>query len=222
MNEEWRDVPGYEGSYIVSNLGNIRRCSNRALGSNGKYPQVQIQMNGQKKAFNVHSLVARAFLGEPPFDKAQVNHINGDPRDNRLENLEWVSPSQNLQHSYDIGLRRGPAKYIVRCHEHGITTHGTVQMVTELKKIGYLNVSTGGILLAVQRNGTHHGLTFGVVAVPRDYRPGDSPADVYDQGVVPTETVRVDVDGPRKRARKSNKEGSQRDEGVRTRTEGDA
>lgn len=193
MNEEWRDVPGYEGFYIVSSLGNVRRCSNRVLGTNGKYPQVQIQKDGQKRAFLVHTLVAKAFLGNPPFEKAQVNHINGDPRDNRLGNLEWVSPSYNIQHSYDIGLRRGPAKYIVLCLEHGITTHGTVQMVSELKKIGYTNVSTGGILLAAKRRGTHCGLTFGLTAIPDNYRLGDSLSDVYAQGCVPSESIRVNV-----------------------------
>lgn len=105
MIERWAPVVGYEGVYEVSDRGNVRRVVQRRhypAGSllrpalkQGGYLQVTLGGNSDKKWHRVHRLVARAFLGEPPTPKHEVLHGNGDPADNRLENLRWGTSSEN-------------------------------------------------------------------------------------------------------------------------------
>lgn len=59
------------------------------------YLKVILSINGQAKSFSVHRLVARKFLGNPPHNKPQVNHIDGNKLNNKVSNLEWVSNKEN-------------------------------------------------------------------------------------------------------------------------------
>lgn len=114
--EEWRPVVGYEGFYEVSNLGNVRsidriikyKKSGKSLRrgrtmrlNTNRYGYIDLKLckNGQEKAHLVHRLVANAFLINPE-TKPQVNHKNGVKNDNRLENLEWATLSENRLHSF--------------------------------------------------------------------------------------------------------------------------
>ena len=105
--EIWKDVPGYEGHYQVSNLGRVKsfkRGKERVLkpgfGANGYY-HVVLYKGSECKINLVHRLVSLAFLGESKLD---VNHKNGVKTDNRLENLEYCTKSENIQHAYDTNL----------------------------------------------------------------------------------------------------------------------
>lgn len=60
-------------------------------------------VKGRYKTLKIHRLVAQAFI-ENEKDKPQVNHINGDKKDNRVENLEWTTSSENAKHKFDSGL----------------------------------------------------------------------------------------------------------------------
>ncbi len=111
MNEIWKDVIGYEGIYQVSNLGNVKRIidSNNQFKSNHVlkfniikgYCHVQLHKNSTCKCFRVHRLVASSFI--PNLDnKPHVNHINGIKDDNRVENLEWCTPSENELHKHRV------------------------------------------------------------------------------------------------------------------------
>jgi hypothetical protein len=114
QTEEWRVVPGYEDSYAVSNLGRVKRIkksckhiSNKLLAWGGKkthYPHVTLFVNGTKKCFTVHGIVARAFLGPCPEGK-EVNHKDGNKRNPRLTNLEYITNSENKRHAIETGLR---------------------------------------------------------------------------------------------------------------------
>lgn len=110
--EIWKPIPNHEG-YEVSNNGNVRTLKNKGrlltptvLLPKG-YLRVKLCDYGKERKWMVHRLVAMAFM--PDFDESlQVNHINGIRNDNRLENLECCTSSENMQHSYDV-LKRKPA-----------------------------------------------------------------------------------------------------------------
>ena len=101
MNEIWKDIEGYEGLYQVSNLGRVKRLNtNRilksAINSQG-YLRVGLCKNSTKSNKRVHRLVSHAFIPNPE-NKAEVNHINEDKTNNRVDNLEWVTAKENSNH----------------------------------------------------------------------------------------------------------------------------
>ena len=113
---EWKEIEGYEGFYEVSDAGQVRRVG-KATGavqgrirkthiSNSGYESVGLSKENVVTTLRVHRLVAKAFL---PNRKEQVNHINGDKTDNRVENLEWATQSENMRHAVATGLCKGYA-----------------------------------------------------------------------------------------------------------------
>lgn len=111
--EIWKPIPGYEGFYEVSSLGRIRgvdRVIVRKSGEkyhvkgailaptkrkNGGYLTIGLRREGSQKTHKIHRLVMLAFVGEPPEGKYEVDHKDGDPENNRLSNLEYVSKKEN-------------------------------------------------------------------------------------------------------------------------------
>ena len=111
--EIWKPVPGYEGFYEVSSLGRIRGVDRVIIRKDGKkytvketilspskrgydgYFDVSLRREGQQKTHKIHRLVMLAFVGEPPEGKYEVDHKDGDPENNRLSNLEYVSKKEN-------------------------------------------------------------------------------------------------------------------------------
>lgn len=102
--EEWRNIAGFEGIYMVSNLGrvkNVKRDSILSPGRNSKgYLRVILCNNGTKKQVLVHRLVALAFIPNPD-GKREVNHIDCNKQNNAVSNLEWVTHSENMRHMHD-------------------------------------------------------------------------------------------------------------------------
>lgn len=106
-NEKWRIVPSIP-VLEASSLGRVRRIETGRvlLGSESKktdYCQIGLSYNSKKIGPLVHRLITEAWLGACP-KGMQVNHINGKKNDNRLENLEYMTPSQNKKHAFRIGL----------------------------------------------------------------------------------------------------------------------
>lgn len=123
--EQWKDIPGYEGRYQVSDQGRVkslpfmqryllrngkesyRRTGERILAqqpNNRGYMLVHLYDDGERKGCTVHRLVAQAFVPGHVYG-LDVNHKNGIKADCRAENLEWVTRSENHRHAFATGLR---------------------------------------------------------------------------------------------------------------------
>jgi hypothetical protein len=111
--------------YLVSSDGEVyRKVTNgkkvlKKYKRNGGYEYVAIISNGKRKKFSVHRIVCQAFHSKP-FDKFEVNHIDGNPSNNKAENLEWVSASENQLHSrYILGNQTGFKDKPIICLDTG-------------------------------------------------------------------------------------------------------
>ena len=113
--EIWRDIRGYEGIYQVSNLGRVkslrfdREIILRPRTVRGGYKNVCLCLNGNDSTRQVHRLVAEAFLPNPN-NLPQVDHLDNNPSNNCVENLEWVTNSENMKRAYQRG-RKSPMFY---------------------------------------------------------------------------------------------------------------
>lgn len=133
MTETWRPVKGYEGRYEVSDHGNVKSLARtikakstgtRTIKDRLLKPQknasgylfVTLCKDGSVWQESIHRLVATHFLEcEEDTSVLHVNHINAKRDDNRVENLEWCTPRENVMHAIRIGNKKpAPGKRIVR------------------------------------------------------------------------------------------------------------
>lgn len=108
QKEEWRSVVGYEGYYEVSSEGRVRRVKTgkilKYIISNNGYATQIIYKNKTPKNFRLHRLVATAFVPNPQ-NKPYVNHIDNNPMNNCVSNLEWCTSKENMDHCVKQGRR---------------------------------------------------------------------------------------------------------------------
>lgn len=107
MKEIWKSVKGYENLYKISNYGRLFSCkSNKILKYSVKpngYLKYRLSKNGKQSEMSTHRLVALTFIPNPE-NKPQVNHIDEDKTNNRIDNLEWCTAKENS--NYGTRLRR--------------------------------------------------------------------------------------------------------------------
>jgi hypothetical protein len=156
--EVWKKIEEFE-NYEVSNYGNVKRLDSLVYQSgkiykykgrilkqenNKGYKRVSLSKGKIVKRFQVHRLVAIYFL-ENIYNKKCVNHINGMKFDNRVENLEWVSYSENERHSYDVLKKINPIRKLTNEQANYIKAvgfKGKDGNIKELANIYGVNVTT--------------------------------------------------------------------------------
>lgn len=135
IEEVWVDLPGYEGLYRISNMGNIMSLPRK--GTKGGlmvgvvhpkgYRQVSLRKDGKQFTEKVHRLVALAFIPNPN-NSPQVNHKDENKLNNRVDNLEWCDNTYN----HEYGTRTLRTGRPVRCVETGVVYPGSAWAAREL------------------------------------------------------------------------------------------
>ena len=117
--EQWDNVVGYEGLYMVSNMGRIKSVKFgkenmlRQSFNTWGYLMVGICRNGISVTKSVHRLVAAHFLPNPE-NKPQINHKNGVKTDNKVTEIEWVTNKENSAHAWSTGLIRVTEAQVIK------------------------------------------------------------------------------------------------------------
>lgn len=128
-SEKWKDIPGFEGYYQVSNLGRIKGVARQLPNGThikekirepqgATYLAVDLWRDNQSHSKLVHRLVAQAFLPNPD-NLPEVNHKDGNPRNNAVANLEWVSSQDNSLHRLANKPKGSSYRKSVQCLETG-------------------------------------------------------------------------------------------------------
>lgn len=170
MKEEWKDIKGFEGVYMISNYGRVlslpRHGSHTtepiirsiSLTKDG-YQKVRLLHCGKDTTARIHRLVAEAFVDNPD-GKETVNHIDGNKENNRADNLEWADRHEQMVHAYKKGLKkamRGSGNPWSKLSDEQVDaikkeyvpqskTHGTVALG---KKYGVHDTTIGNIVRGV-------------------------------------------------------------------------
>ena len=172
IKEIWKNIKGYEGLYQVSNFGKVK--SLKRTKSNGKglvkikekiltqnitnwgYYRVALYKNGIRKYYRVHRLVAEAFIPNPE-NKEQVNHIDGNKLNNYVENLEWNTRIENMNHARINGLcgQNCNSNYILLKDDNDNIIS---QYDSKIKLSKIININHGKLLKTFDNNNVNYEL----------------------------------------------------------------
>lgn len=166
MEEIWKDVVGYENIYEVSSFGNVRTHENKTTWTerhglrhwkqrylknktpNGRDVRVSLWKNGKLKDWLVHRLVAYAFILNDDNSKDSINHIDGNPKNNHVSNLEWCDHYENNNHAFDNNLiKTGKKTTLLR-----LSDNKTFEFRSLSKASLFLGRNSGYISNTLKRN----------------------------------------------------------------------
>lgn len=150
-NEIWKDVEWYEWIYKVSNLWNVYSHYSKKYNffQNQRhnklwYCQINLWRYWKRKNFFIHRLVAQAFIPNQE-NKPQVNHINWVKTDNRVENLEWLTASENIRHAFKNWLMT--CNFPIRFWKNNPTSKGIIQLSEK-----WVHIKIWDCVMDVERN----------------------------------------------------------------------
>ena len=144
--EIWKDIPGYDGWYQVSNHGRVRswrkygncnkktkhpKIMNGSVNNKG-YVMIHLRIGDNSEYISTHRLVGKLFIPNQE-NKPQINHIDGDKLNNNINNLEWVTAKENTAHAFEAKLRENPKG---EKHGNSILTKGDVFKIHDLYNKG--------------------------------------------------------------------------------------
>jgi len=172
-----KEIEGYGGMYEIDHNGNVythnllkERILKTGLMTSG-YKMVCLRKNKKAKCFSIHRLLAIYFIPNPN-NLPQVNHIDGNKLNNSLDNLEWCSSSENIQHMYDLGLKTyKPLHYkgkfgfehnrskSVRCIENGVIYGSQSEAQREL------NLCKGAVCWSIKNKRPINGFHFEFLSI---------------------------------------------------------
>jgi len=163
MQEEWKDVKGYENYYQVSNIGRVKRLERTVISCNGGtlyfkeiilktwiagngYECIKFRVNGIGKHKLVHRLVSDAFIDNPN-KFLEVNHKDEDKHNNNVENLEWCTRMYNMH--YGTGRQRAAEKQkrkpVIQIDAEGKTINKYASTLEASNKTGYSRGNISGV-----------------------------------------------------------------------------
>ena len=173
--EIWKEIKGYEGYFEVSSLGRFR-SKDRIIKYKrdgfrnypGKYlktetivegyQRIVLMKDGIKKRYMCHRLVAETFIPNPE-NKPYINHIDGNPSNNVISNLEWCTQSENELHSFRIlgnTMRGKTCSKKILCIESGITYKSMSQCIADIGNSACIE----GLKKAIKAKRKYHGNTY--------------------------------------------------------------
>ena len=142
--EIWKDVEGYENKYQISNLGNVKSLGNNKTKiekilkpgkAKGCYYFINLCKDSKRKMYFIHRLIALHFIPNPN-NFEYIDHINRNTKDNRIENLRWVSLSTNNQNKSK--RKNTSSQYIgVSWHKKNQKWHVQINIDSKSKYLGY-------------------------------------------------------------------------------------
>lgn len=171
MNEEWRDIEGYEGVYQISNLGRVKSLD-RMVGHNkggkklirGKlkrahiakngYPMLNLSNKNRQESVYLHRILGKTFLPNPRRLET-INHKDGNKENFDLSNLEWASHSENISHAYRTGLRK-PTRILDDCIVLSIITFAHKRHTSQQSLANCFGVTRSCVQSIVRRNTWKH------------------------------------------------------------------
>jgi len=153
MSSTWSRIKGYDG-YSISSDGRIRndktnRIKSTRINKDG-YPVVDLYTNGKRYTERVHRLVATTFIPNP-YNKPQVNHLDGNKCNSARDNLEWCTNSENMMHAYTNGFAKPSRSMLGRKNPNG----GRPGRAVRIKETGEIFSSITECEKAINGNNRH-------------------------------------------------------------------
>ncbi len=140
FEEQWKEIPEWP-DYMASNLGHLYSKKKRKVMIQHQchpfgYLGITLCRNGKRIHKMVHPLIISSFIGPRP-EGLEINHKDSNPKNNNIENLEYVTHGQNMKHGYDVGNKIRPKGEL---HPMTSLTDKTVIFVRSLKTKGLKNI----------------------------------------------------------------------------------